>query len=300
MQFRRILLSSLFTCFFLGLYAQTPSDDDLLSALGGDEPTLLVNASFKTNRVINLHSLENTAPGVMDFKISHRFGFVDQGVYDLFGLDNASMRLGFDFGLTDRLAVGLGRASYQKTYDGFIKYKLFRQKTGEKAFPITVAYVGTAAIKSIKPPANHPEPYHFSSRMNYTHQLIIGRKFSDKISFQLTPILVHRNIVPTTTIDNDIVLVALAGRVKLTNWVAVNAEFIPVVYGNLEEQYKNSLSLGFDIETGGHVFQLQFTNSTSMSDHSIFTETVGDWAKAGVHFGFNISRVFTLWEKKNL
>ncbi|HHB79239.1 MAG TPA: hypothetical protein ENK85_08405 [Saprospiraceae bacterium] len=279
----------------LGLFAQAP-DDDLLSELGDSEPTLLVNASFKTNRVINLHSLENTAPGVMDFKVSHRFGFVDQGIYDLFGLDNASMRLGFEFGLTNRLAAGFGRASYQKTYDGFIKYKILRQKTGAKSFPFTVAYISTVAIKTLKPQTDNPKHF-FSSNLNYTHQLLIGRKFSDKLSLQVTPILVHRNLVPTLAIDNDIFFVALAGRMKLTKWVSINAEYIPKVSGRLDEKYRNSLSLGFDIETGGHVFQLHFTNSTSMSDHSIFTETVGDWAKGQIHFGFNISRVFTLWNK---
>ncbi len=300
MKIDRLLLPTLLVVLFaLGLAAQqTTDEDDLLSALGEDETTEFVNASFKTNRVINLHSLENTAPGVMDFKISHRFGFVNQGVYDLFGLDNASMRLGFEFGLTDRLAAGFGRASYQKTYDGFIKYKLFRQKTGKKAFPLTVAYISTVAIKTIKPPTDKPKPY-FSANLNYTHQLLIGRKFSDQLSLQVTPILVHRNIVPTAAIDNDIFLVAFAGRMKLTKWISVNAEFIPIVSGHIDPQYKNSLSLGFDIETGGHVFQLHFTNSTSMSDHSIFTETVGDWAKGGVHFGFNVSRVFTLWNKRS-
>ncbi len=297
MKLERLLPTVLILFCALSLIAQA-DEDDLLSALGGEEPTILVDASFKTNRVINLHSLENTAPGVMDFKISHRFGFIDQGVYDLFGLDNASMRLGFEFGLTDRLAAGFGRASYQKTYDGFIKYKLFRQKTGEKAFPLTVAYISTVAIKTIKPPSDKPKPY-FSSNMNYTHQLLIGRKFSDKFSFEVAPILVHRNIVPTAAIDNDIILIALAGRMKLTKWVSVNAEYIPIVAGNIDPQYKNSLSLGFDIETGGHVFQLHFTNSTSMSEHSIFTETVGDWAKGGIHFGFNVSRVFTLWDKRS-
>lgn len=295
---RFFLLSLLAIFVAFSLNAQTTSEDDLLSALGDSDPTMIVDASFKTNRVINLHSLENTAPGVMDFKISHRFGFVDQGLYDLFGLDNASMRLGFEFGLTDRLAVGFGRASFQKTYDGFIKYKLFRQKTGEKAFPFTLAYISTVAIKTVKPPSDKPKPY-FSSRMNYTHQLLLGRKFSDKLSLQVAPILVHRNIVKTKALDNDIILIALAGRMKLTKWVSVNAEYIPIVSGNIDPQYKNSLSLGFDIETGGHVFQLHFTNSTSMSDHSIFTETVGEWAKGGIHFGFNVTRVFTLWDKRS-
>ena len=295
MPFAKPSLFVLFVLFFtLHLQAQ---DDDLLSSLGEEETTTFTNASFKTNRVINLHSLENTARGVMDFKVSHRFGFVDQGLYDLFGLDNASMRLGFEFGLTDRLAAGFGRASYQKTYDGFVKYKIFRQKTGHQSFPLTVAYVATMAVKTIKlDDTQHPQL--FSSRLNYTHQLIIGRKFSDALSFQVTPILVHRNIVPVQAIDNDLIYVALAGRVKLTKWISVNAEYIPLVAGAIDPQYKNSLSLGFDIETGGHVFQLHFTNSTSMSDHSIFSETVGDWGKGQVHFGFNISRVFTLWNKK--
>ncbi len=296
MKYTILLFCFIFFCAS-PLYAQSTNEDDLLSALGEESVTEFVNASYKTNRVINLHSLENTAAGVMDFKVSHRFGFVDQGIYDLFGLDNASMRLGFDFGLTDRLSMGVGRASYQKTYDGFLKYKLFRQKKGSKPFPLTIAYIGTAAIQTLKASPDKPKPL-TTSRLYYTHQLLMGRKFSNSVSFQVAPILVHRNMVPLRAIDNDIVLVSLAGRVKLTNWVSVNAEFIPVVHGRLADEYTNSLSIGFDIETGGHVFQLHFTNSTSMSDHSVYTETVGDWAKGQVHFGFNISRVFTLWQPK--
>ncbi len=289
----------LLICFLLltGLSLSAQDDEDLLAALGEDEAVNYVTAAFKTNRVINLHSLENTAPGVLDFKISHRFGTFNRGIYDLFGLDNASMRLGFDFGLTDRWAIGIGRATYKKTYDGFIKYKLMRQHTGAHIMPVTVAYVATVAAWTARlaPSEPHLLP---SMRMDYTHQLIIGRKFSEAASLQVTPMLVHHNLVERRDLDNDVFLLGLAARVKISKWVAVTGEYIPRIAGRVPGNFRPSLSLGFDIETGGHVFQLHFTNSTSMSDASVFTETTEDWAKGGIHFGFNISRVFTLYEPK--
>jgi hypothetical protein len=130
--------------------------------------------------------------------------------------------------------------------------------------------------------------------MYYTFQLILGRKFSEGFSLQVSPTVVHRNLVKTRQEANTVMAVAAAGRVKLTKRVALNAEYIYVAPDQLAPGFRNSLSLGFDIETGGHVFQLHFTNSTAMLEHGFVTETIGDWAKGGVHFGFNISRVFTL------
>src|SRR5262245_58263604 len=120
-------------------------EQDLLSLLGREETTEYAAASFKTNRVINLHSLESTAHGVLDANISHRFGYISGGAYELWGLDQSMIRLGADYGISDLLTVGLGRSSFQKTYDGFIKYKLLRQSTGVKKMPITVAALFTTA-----------------------------------------------------------------------------------------------------------------------------------------------------------
>ena len=278
-------------------HAFAQDEQDLLSLLGREETTEYAAASFKTDRVINLQSLESTAAGVLDVKISHRFGFINGGLYELFGLDQASIRLGADYGITDRVTIGAGRSSYEKTYDGFLKFKLLRQSTGLKNMPVTVVVLGTMAIQTLK----WPEPERdnlFSSRLYYTTQLIIGRKFSNGFSFQVSPSLVHRNLVATYEEKNNVFALGFAGRIKLNKRLSLNGEYIYVFPNQLAEGFRNSLSFGFDIETGGHVFQLHFTNSTSMIEKGFITETVGNWANGGVHFGFNLSRVFTLAKPK--
>lgn len=269
---------------------------DLLSLLGEEEKTTeYVVASFKTNRVINLHSLENTAGGVLDFKINHRFNVLNGGFYELFGLDGASIRLGFDYGLTDYLTIGVGRSSFQKTYDGFVKYKFLRQSTGKRNMPISAALVLSSAVETIKW-ANTDRENYFSSRLFYNAQLILGRKFSERISLQIVPGMIHRNLVPTKSEKNDVYNVGVGGRIKLTKRLAINGEYIYILPNQVAGDIKNSLSLGFDIETGGHVFQLHFTNSTSMIEKGFVSETTNSWADGGIHFGFNVSRVFTLRE----
>lgn len=284
--------------FLLSLPTLLFSQEDLLALLGAEEETNYVSASFKTNRVINLHSLESTAGGVLDFKISHRFGFLSGGFYELFGLDNASIRLGFDYGLTDRLTIGVGRSSFEKTFDGWAKYKILRQSSGAKNMPITLAILGTSALKSVKFADPDRENY-FSSRLYYTGQLIIGRKFSEKFSMQISPTFVHRNLVATKAEKNDVLAVAGALRQKLSKRMALNAEYIYVLPDQLASEYKNSLSIGFDIETGGHVFQLHFTNSTSMIEKGFVAENIGSWTNGDIHFGFNVSRVFTITKPKH-
>ena len=286
------LLSCLFLLPILCLDAQ----DDLLSMLEDKEEETVnyATASFKTNRVINLHSLENTAKGVLDFKIGHRFGFLNSGIGELFGLDNATMRLGFNLGVTDNLAIGLGRSSFEKTVDGYVKYRFLRQSSGAKNMPITAAAVFTTAVRTI-PLADPDRENIFKHRLFYTYQLILGRKFSESFSLQVSPTLLHRNLVETTVEENDVLAVAVAARQKISKRLAINAEYVYVLPDQLGEQYRNSLSIGFDIETGGHVFQLHFTNSTSMIEKGYIGETVGDWFDGDIHFGFNVSRVFTLF-----
>lgn len=291
----RLFLLLPFSCALFWA-ASLPAQDDLLSLLGDDEPEVeYATAAFKTNRVINLHSLENTAPGVLDFKIGHRFGTIDGGFYDIFGLDNATIRLGLDMGITDRLAIGAGRSTLDKTYDGFVKYKLLRQSSGKRSMPITAAVFASAAIQTLRWPDPNRENL-FSSRLYYTFQVILGRKFSESFSLQLSPTVVHRNLVGTRAEKNDVPALGIAARHKLSKRIALNAEYIYVMPNTLAPEFKNSLSVGFDIETGGHVFQLHFTNSTSMIERGFIAETTGSWADRGIHFGFNISRVFTLWQ----
>ena len=280
--------------------AQKPQKDtasSLLSLIESDDEINYTKYSFKTNRIINLHSLENTAAGVMDFKISHRFATIDEGIYNLFGIDQATIRIGFDFGLTDQLSVGVNRNSVKKAYDGFVKYKFLRQSTGKRNMPISAAIILGAAVETQKPDDPTRENY-FSSRLFYTTQLLIGSKLNDYITLELAPSYVHRNLVKTTDEKNDVFALGIGGRVRLTRRMTFNAEYVYVLPNQLAPNFKNSMSVGLDIETGGHVFQLHFTNSTSMSEYGFITQTENNWGKNAVRFGFNVSRVFTLWGDK--
>ena len=280
------------------------AQDDLLSLLGSDSTQVeYTTASFKTTRVINSHSLENTAHGVLDFKIGHRFGLLSEGAGNFFGLDDATIRLGLDYGVTDRLMVGIGRSSYQMTVDGFAKYKVLRQCDVGCTTPITLALVAATSMTTL--PADDVPWYgegrtdYFSHRLSYSLQAIVGRKFTESFTLQLMPGLVHRNLVVEEEEANDLLNIGAAGRYKLTRRLAVNAEYFYVLPDQgPRDDYYNSVSLGFDIETGGHVFQLHLTNSTGMFERAFITETVGNWADGDIHFGFNISRVFTVHDPK--
>lgn len=293
---KKILYLILLSCTFL-LQINAQDDADLLSMLGEEETIDYTSAAFKTNRVINLHSLENTALGVLDFKISHRFGFINGGAYEFFGLDNATIRLGFDYGLTNNFQIGIGRSGFEKTYDGYMKYRLLRQSTGKRRMPITLSVLAATAIRGQKWTRDEVE-YPFFARFNYTYQLILGRKFSDNFSMQLSPTVVHRNLVVTRSEMNDVFALGIAMRQRITRRLALNVEYIYVLPDQIAPGLKHSLSVGCDIETGGHVFQLHFTNSTAMNEKGFIAETTGDWLKGGIRFGFNVSRVFTIVKPK--
>lgn len=273
--------------------AQESEPDDELSSV----PEMQRNyttATFKTSRLINGHSIENTAAGVLDFKISHRFGRIDGGLTEWFGLDGATIRLGLDYGVTDWLTVGAGRSSFQKEYDGYLKARVLRQ-TDDNHMPLSLSYLGAMSVTSIPTPVLPAgQEWHFSNRLFYVNQLLIARKFNQWLSVQLMPVHVHYNLVDTRTEPNDVLAMGIGGRVKITNRVTFNAEYYYQLPGNTLNGAVNSLSFGFDIETGGHVFQLHFTNSTGMTERTFIGQTVDKWNNGGMHFGFNISRVFTI------
>jgi hypothetical protein len=298
-----IFLTAILTAFGYEAAAQDTTATDLLAELEKETTgtsaaaTKYATATFKTTRLINGHSSENVAKGVMDVKISHRFGTINKGGYELFGLDNATMRMGIDYGITKYLMVGIGRSTFEKTYDAFFKVKLLRQSTGKRNMPISLSYVPTIALKTLKN-QNAEQTNYYSSRLYYTHQLIIARKFSDKLSLQLMPTFVHRNLVSLAKEPNDIFAIGIGGRQKLTRRLSLNAEYYYQLPQNKLSNTTNSLSIGFDIETGGHVFQLHFTNSQGMSERSFISETTGKWEKGDILFGFNISRVFTIGKSR--
>jgi len=291
----RLFTGILFLILTLGLSAQDDGGS-LLDLLGEEETTNYATASFKSTRIINSSSIENVSEGVLDFRISHRFGRVNSGVQEFFGLDAATIRLGLDYGITDRLMVGIGRSTVQKAVDGFVKYKLLRQSTGKKNMPITLSLYSSMMINWQDWPEPERENY-FTSRLTYTYQVLIGRKFSKSTSLMLMPTMVHRNLVDNTSIANDVYAIGIGGRQKITSRLAITAEYYYVLPDQIEEIYTNSLSVGVDIETGGHVFQLHMTNSLGMMDKQYITETTGEWGAGDIHIGFNISRVFTIKDR---
>jgi hypothetical protein len=205
--------------------------------------------------------------------------------------------MGLDYGITNNLMVGIGRSTFQKTYDAFLKVKLLRQSTGKVNMPVTLSYVSTIALKTLRrsdPALKNP----LSSRLFYSHQLIVGRKFSAGTSLQLMPTYIHRNLAELTKDPNDILAIGIGGRQKLTKRVSINVEYYYQLPGHKQDTSTNSLSIGFDIETGGHVFQLHFTNSMGMSERTFIGETTGKWGKGDILFGFNISRVFNIGKKR--
>ncbi|MFN3554581.1 MAG: DUF5777 family beta-barrel protein [Bacteroidales bacterium] len=250
-----------------------------------------INTFFST-RVINGQSVENPHPGNLIFVISHHFGRLNQGFYDLFGLDQATIRLGLEYGINDRLAVALGRSSYEKTYDAFFKYKILRQQSGAREMPVTLSWFSGAYLKSQKwPPATE---FMFRHRMSYAHQLLLARQFSRAISLQLTPAWVHYNLVSTRNDPNDYFVLGMAGRWRITDWVALNLEYFYRFNEPQSFQTHNSFSVGFDLDTGGHVFQLHFTNTQPMFEPGFLTGTRGTWPDGDVYFGFHIKRTFAL------
>ncbi|MBN8577772.1 MAG: hypothetical protein J0L66_12575 [Cytophagales bacterium] len=254
-----------------------------------------VTATFKTTRIINGHSVENVARGVLDFRISHRFGFLSSGVYELFGLDQAAMRMGLDYGLSKRWMIGVGRSTYQKQFDGFTKYKVISQVAD--GMPVTVSAVAGMMYKSLK--FDTPDRENFlTSKLYYSAQLLVARKFSESLSLQLMPTVIHYNLATGINDPNDVFSVGAGGRMKLSRRVSLNAEYYYQIPGHQLAGTQNSLALGFDIETGGHVFQLNVTNSTGMTERSFISETTGNFFKGDIRFGFTISRVFTIVKPK--
>ena len=294
---RQLSIIIIFILFSTSLFAQ----DDLMNLLNQNTAPEInyTTATFKSTRIMNGHSIERMPSGQLDFRISHRFGTLNSGAYNLFGLDQANIHFSLEYGITNWMMFGVGRGTYEKTFDGFTKFSILRQSTGARVMPVSLSLFTSAALNSMKwsdPARNN----YFSSRLSYTAQLLVARKFSQGFSFQLSPTFVHRNLVVTELDPNDLYAVGAGGRMKLTKRISLNAEYYYVLNANntyMSQPVYNPLSVGIDIETGGHVFQIIFTNSLAMIEKGFVGETTGQWKHGDIHLGFNISRVFTL--KKN-
>lgn len=290
------------TCTIFSLLLLTAStvlaqEPDLLDSLKKEETPARshVTNAFKSSRVINNHSIEFIGKGVLDVRFLHRFGTVNSGAENLFGLDQANTRIGFDYGLNNRLMAGFGRSNVGKELDGFIKYRAIWQSNDPGGSPVSIVLVSGITLNTT--PWAFPErKNYFHSRLSYYHEVIIGRKFTEGFSLQLNPILVHRNMVPLNNRNNTFAL-GIGSRLKLTKRTAFMLDYQPVLYGR-QSGTKDMLAVGFDIETGGHVFQLHFTNATGMNEKAFTTNTTDDFWKGDIRFGFNISRVFTVGRKK--
>lgn len=268
--------------------------------------TEVVTGTFKATRLINGHSIERMQKGQLDFRIDHRFGKFSTGAYNAFGLDASIVHLTLDYGIADWMMVGIGRTPLEKTVDGFLKFSPIRQSSGKVNIPVSASLFLGADMKGLKPITSQDSV--FSNRLSYVSQILIARKFSEKFSLQLMPTFVHRNLVmdiapdangnPVTQNSNNVFAIGIGGRYKFLNRVSLNVEYYHSITAHSATSY-NPLAIGFDIETGGHVFQLFMTNSTWNTERGFITATEGQWLKGDIHLGFKISRVFPLIKRKD-
>jgi len=290
----KIIIHTIFCfCLISSLTAQT----DLLKGLEDSIPKKeYISSAFKSTRVVNAHSMEMLGAGSMDFRILHRFGPIDQGFDQFFGLDQASMRMGFDFGVTKDLTLGIGRSTFKKDVDAFVKYRVVQQSKGPKSTPFSLIAVAGLSTYTYKNP-DPTKPFTFSDRSAYYLQAIIGKKISTNFSMQLSPTLVHRNMVQAND-EKDIYALGFGVRYKISKRMALIVDYFYVANGFPNTFGTNPLSIGLDIETGGHIFQLNFSNTAGMNERSFITETVNRWGKGEVQFGFNLSRTFNIRSRK--
>jgi hypothetical protein len=254
--------------------------------------------AFRTTRTSNGHSVETLPKGILDVKVQHRFGYLSGGWSNFFGLDDATIRIGGDFGITDRLMIGGGRATYEKQWDGFLKYKILQQQTGARKMPVSLSVLFSTMLQTMPtPPDLHYEP-DFSDRFFYAGQVLLARKFGKGFTLQFMPTFVHYNIVPLETDKNDIFSLGLATAIRITPRADIVVEYYYNLPSTKFEDTQNSLSVGVDLETGGHVFQIMFTNASGIAERPFITESTGNFFEGDIRIGFNVSRNFQLMKPK--
>lgn len=293
-----------FLCFLIFLISSfVSSQDDLESLLNPTPTTTPISNTFKSTRIINNHSVELFGKNQLDLRIAHRFGLLNSGLYEMFGLDQAKIRIGLEYGVLEKLMLGFGRSTYNKTIDGYAKYLLVGQKKGSNSIPLTVVAFSNIAINTLEKDVNNSldengnqVSYPFLGRLSFCQQILIASKVNRKFSIQFIPTWVHWNMVEVKEQKNQTFILGSAFRYLLSRSVSLNAEYFhrinPSSYD--KENFYDSFSVGLDIETGGHVFQLHITNSLPMHESGFLTRTSGNWLDGGIHFGFNISREFNL------
>ncbi len=266
------------------------AQDDLLNELG-PEPTekQLTSPAFKGIQICNMQSTKVASKNEWYFIVSHRFGDLTKGFDNFFGMDSALTKIGTLYGATDWLTLGASRHTYNKIYELSLKYRIANQY--ENGFPFTIVGYNSVDINSDLDKTIFPD-LKGSDRLAYTSQLLISKRFSDDLSLELNPIYVHKNLYDPLTENKDTFLVGIGGRYKISKRMSINAEYGARLNDVNAANYRNPLSIGMDMETGGHVFQMVFSNSQAMNDVTYFTNASGDWNGGGIYFGFNMYRVF--------
>ncbi|MBC6995379.1 DUF5777 family beta-barrel protein [Neolewinella lacunae] len=251
-------------------------------------------ATFRGTRVINGHSVELLRQGEMEMIVNHRFGRFNEGFNELFGLDQANIRIGLDYGIRNALTVGAGRSSLGKEFDAFLKLRLLRQRLPGQGFvPFSLTFFASTAYNS-SPVTDPTRPLVWQNRLAFTYQLYAARKFSDRLSVQLMPSVVHYNLVEARNQANDLIALGAAFRYQVSKNLALTGEYYQHLAGEVLVGATNPLSVGVDINTGSHVFQLHLTNSTAMIEKQFIGETNGNWLDGDIHLGFNMVRTFKL------
>lgn len=284
------------------LFAQ----NDLLKMMEEEAPSkpTPVFATFKSTRLVNLHTNEQMKAKHLDFRIQHRFQpmQIDKenvyGLYNMFGIDGAVMRMGLEYGVTDKLMLGLGRSNIGKTYDLMAKYKILQQTRGKKSMPISVNYFGNIGINTLEF-SDKTRNNFFTSRLSFVNQIIITRKFNDYLSVAISPSMVHQNLVENKSQSHDIYALGLGASIKISRSARFNFEYIPRLNARNEKKLDGTLfydafAFGLDIETGGHVFQLHFTNGAGLIEQQFISQNTNKLTLNTLRFGFNLSRVFSL------
>jgi hypothetical protein len=270
-------------------------EDDLFDLLDIKDTQQITYATFKGTQLINAATNETPGEGVLQYVIAHRFGsFNDDYLYNFFGLDNAQIRMQLDYGVTDKLNVGIGRSSFLKVADGFIKYKLLQQQTGAKNVPVSLTLNSSINYRNAR--YTDGIDHYLTDRFSYMHQAIIARKWNRKLSTLVSPSIVHFNLVPTAQDPNTTAHLTLGGRYKITNRMALTGESTLLSNRELSsgERFTAPIALGVDIETGGHVFQLHISNTRAMNAPYWMARNPYSISNGGLFLGFNISRVFTV------
>jgi len=272
-------------------YNAFSQEEDLLAELEEDieKPKLLFQTpAFKAMKIANLQSTKIAANGDFYMYVSHRFGTLKDGISTFFGLDNANTKIQFVYGLTDYLQLGLSRESLRKTYAGSAKIKLLSQN---QKTPVNITFYSTLNINTELSKKRYPKLKNID-RLSYTSQLLISKRLSNNLSLELAPSYIYQNLVLEPFQQHAQFALAVGGRFKLTKRMSINLDYAYNFSRHKSSAYKNPLTLGLDIETGGHVFQLLFSNAQSTNEPGFLTNAEGNWSKGDIFFGFNIVRVF--------